>query len=93
MVAIDERNGEYLGLARIWRDPTEAKVGLVGVVTQYRTTVVSAALLRRAIAEAAEWGWATFTASTSPANRAIHSRMRRLGAESLGQSLQMIRHG
>lgn len=92
LVAVDNRTGEYVGLVRIWRNPNGPRFGLIGVIPQYRTTTIAGALLRRALVAAAEWGYETFTAETSPSNPTIYERMRRLGAASLGQFYQMVRN-
>lgn len=91
LVAVDNRNGEYVGLVRIWRNSTGPRFGLIGVVPQYRNTTIVGALLQRALQAASEWGHDTFTAETSPCNVTIYERMSRVGAESLGQFNQMVR--
>ncbi len=90
-VAIDETNGEFVGLARVWRNPSGPRLGLVGVLRQYRNTMVVAALLRRALAAAATWGHSAVDTATSLDNRMVHRRLVSLGAESLGRTLQMVR--
>ncbi|MDH4308082.1 MAG: hypothetical protein OEX04_11450, partial [Acidimicrobiia bacterium] len=72
-----------------WRNPAGPRFGLIGVLPAFRTTTIAGALLRRALLAASEWGHETFTAETSPSNRTIHSRMNRIGAQSLGQFHQM----
>lgn len=91
LVAVDDHNGEYVGLVRAWRNPSGPRFGLVGVVRQYRNTPIAAVLLKQALTAASRWGQDTFTAETSPANAVIYPRMERLGAESMGQFLQMVR--
>lgn len=91
LVAVDDRNGEYVGLVRVWRNANGPRLGLIGVVRQYRNSPVAPALLKQALTAAAEWGHDTFTTETSPSNRVTYPRMKRIGAESLGQLLQMVR--
>ncbi|HUH14346.1 MAG TPA: GNAT family N-acetyltransferase [Gaiellaceae bacterium] len=93
LVAIDEGGGEYVGLARIWRNPAGPRFGLLGVLRRYRSTSIAAALLKQALTAASRWGHPTFTTETSPVNRVVYPRMQRLGAESLGRSLQLVRRG
>ncbi|MDH3190135.1 MAG: hypothetical protein OEM39_05790 [Acidimicrobiia bacterium] len=101
VAAVDVESAEPIGLVRIWRQPGKPHFGLIGVSRQHRGGGarggrgggVAAGLLRHGLEEAAEWGFDTFTADTSPSNTAIYSRMGRLGAESLGQSLQMVWSG
>ena len=90
-VAIDEANGEYVGLARIWRNPDGPKFGLVGVLRQYRGTPVAAALLDRALTAASAWGHDTFTVETSPASTRIYKLLVELNAERIGRSLRQVR--
>lgn len=91
LVAIDDGNGEYVGLVRIWRNQTGPRFGLVGVVRQYRNTPIAAALLKQAVTAASKWGYDAFVAEASPANKVIYPRMERIEAESMGQFLQMVR--
>ncbi len=90
LVAIDEANGEYAAMVRVWRNPTGPRLGFVGVLPQYRNTVIAAALLRQALGAAAGWGHATFATEASTTNRAVHPRLVRLGGVSRGRFLQMV---
>ncbi len=90
-VAVDETNGEYAGLARVWRNPSGPRFGLVGVLRQYRGTRLGPALIRGVLEEAAGWGHESFVTETSLTNRAVHPRLARLAAERLGQWAQMRR--
>jgi GNAT superfamily N-acetyltransferase len=92
LVAVDDRTGGYVGLVRIWRNPTGPRFGLIGVLPEFRNTTIAGALLRQALLAASEWGHETFTAETSPSNPTIYRRMSRIGAESLGRFYQMVRH-
>lgn len=91
LVAVDDGNGEYAGLVRIWRNRSGPRLGLVGVLRQYRGTPVAGALLQRAVSAAAGWGHEAFHTETSPANRAVHPHLVRLGAVSQGRSVQLRR--
>jgi GNAT superfamily N-acetyltransferase len=91
LVAVEDRTGEYVGLVRIWRNPTGPRFGLIGVRPEHRSTTIAGVLLRQALLAASEWGHETFTAETSPSNPTIYRRMGRIGAESLGRFYQMVR--
>ena len=91
LVAIHDANGEYVGLTRIWRNSNGPRFGLVGVLRQYRTTVIAAALMKQAVTATSRWGFETFTASTSPMNAVTYSRLRRMAAESIGRHVQLVR--
>ncbi len=90
-VAVDETNGEYAGLARVWRNPGGPRFGLVGVLRQYRGSPVGPALIRRVLEEAAGWGHESFVTETSLTNRAVHPRLARLAADKLGRFAQLRR--
>ena len=91
LVAVNERNGEYVGLARIWRNEPEPRFGMASVLPQYRRTLVGPALLREALSAAAEWGSPTFTGETSVENRFVYAKLKRAGAESVGRTLFLVR--
>jgi GNAT superfamily N-acetyltransferase len=55
LVAVDDRAGEYVGLVRIWRNPTGPRFGLIGVLPDFRSTTIAGALLRQALLAASEW--------------------------------------
>lgn len=90
LVAIDDRNGDYVGLVRIWRNPGGPRFGLVGVVRSHRHSPIAAALLKQALEAAAAWGHPTFVTETSLSNGVIYPRMERVGAESLGRFHQLV---
>lgn len=91
LVASDDTNGEYVGLVRIWRNRSGPRLGLVGVLRQYRGTPVAPALLRQSLSAAARWGHEDFATETSPSNKHVYPRMRRLGAVSEGRFHQLVR--
>jgi hypothetical protein len=79
------------GLVRIWRNPGEPSLGLIGVLPKHRHTTLAAEMLRRALTTASTWGSDTFTAATSPANPVIYPRMRLLDAEPLRGTIRFVR--
>ena len=90
LVAID-RAGHYVGLVRVWRNPSGPRLGLIGVRREWRGTFLAAALLKRALGAAAGWGHESFVTETSPANPVVYNNLVRLGASREGQFYQMIR--
>jgi GNAT superfamily N-acetyltransferase len=92
LVGRDDQNDALVGLVRIWRNPTGPRLGLIGVVPDYRNTVIAAALLERALTAASAWGHDTFTAETSLVNTVVHPRMRRIGAEVTSRFVQLVLH-
>ena len=91
LVAVDERNGDHVGLIRIWRNPDGPRLGLVGVTRSHRNTTLAAGLLKQALTAASRWGHDSFVAETSPDNPVVYRRMASVGAESLGRFFQMAR--
>lgn len=91
LVAVDESNAEYAGLARVWRNQAGPRFGLIGVTHSYRGTMLGPGLLRRILEESSSWGHPTFTAETGLENRSIHHRLRKVATMSLGVRLQMVR--
>ena len=85
--------GDLAGLVRIWRNPDEPSLGLIGVLPEHRHTTIAAALLRTALTAASGWGSETFVAATSPANPVIYPRMERLGAQPVRSTLRFVFRG
>ena len=91
LVAFHDR--EPMGLARIWRNEPEPRFGMVSVSPRYRHTLLGPALLRHALTAAAEWGSPTFTGETSVDNTFVFPKLKRVGAETLGRTLFLVRPG
>lgn len=77
-------DGHLAGLARIWRNETGPRFGMVATLPEYRNTTIGPALIRDVLTAAAGWGHDTFVTETSVTNRHVHSRLVKTGAESLG---------
>ena len=82
--------GEYAGLVRIWRNETGPRFGLVGVLPEFRRTLIGPDLIRRAVDAASTWGPEFFTTETELGNRHIHRRLHKLGARSVGFTYQLV---
>lgn len=78
-IAADRAGDDYVGLARMWRNPTGPRFGLIGVLPEHRRPSPAAALLRATLDEAAAWGYETFTTETAVTNRTVHARLSKLG--------------
>ncbi len=90
LVGIEQSSRAYAGLFRMWRNPSGPRLGLIGVRRPYRRTSLAAALLAEGLEAAAQWGHDTFVTETSLSNAAVYPRIQKLGAESLGRSIQMV---
>lgn len=78
-VASDRAGGEYVGLARMWRNPSGPRFGLIGVLPHHRHPSPAPALLRATLEEASTWGFETFTTETTLTNRVMHPRLSKIG--------------
>ncbi len=88
-VAEDRNSGRYVGLARMWRNPTGPRFGLIGVLPEHRWPSAAPALLKATLEEAATWGTDTFTTETALTNRVVHPRLSKLG-RSRGRFHQLV---
>lgn len=93
LVAVHEDTDAYVGLIRIWRNPTGPRLGLLGVLPQHRSSSVAGMLLYRALEAAAGWGHDTFVTETGLHNRVVHSRLEKYGGISRGRFAQLTRAG
>lgn len=90
LVGVDDRSGELLGLIRFWRNRSGPRLGLVAVTPSRRGTTLGPALLAQGLGAASRWGSTHFVTETAQANRHVHRRLVRLGAEITG-SLEILR--
>lgn len=82
--------GAMAGLVRIWRNDDGPRFGMVGTLPRYRRTLIGPALIKTALSAAAGWGHESFLTETSVANRHIHARLKRVGANSVGFIRQLV---
>ena len=54
LVAVDKRTGRYVGLVRFWRNPTGPRLGLLGVLPEFRIPSLAAGLLEAGLTGAAD---------------------------------------
>ncbi len=93
LVAVERVSGEPAGLIRFWRNPEGPRLGLLGVTRRHRGGPLAAGLLKSGLQAAADWGHETFVTETSPSNRVPYNAMARVGAQSQGRLLQLVRPG
>lgn len=89
LVAIEESTGRYAGLVRVWRNDDGPRLGMVGVLPEYRHVPLAARLLYQALDEASRWGFEAFTTETALTNAVLHPRLKRF-ARSTDTLLQMV---
>lgn len=91
LVGVEDDALSYAGLARIWRNDSGPRFGLIGVRDDYRGSMLGPYLLRSVLETAAGWGHQTFTAETAISNPVTHHRLRRLARNSRGVRIQYVR--
>ena len=91
LVAVEEATDEYAGLIRIWRNPDGPRLGLVAVLPEHRTLSLAAALLKRGLEAASEWGFDRFATETSPQNPDTYRGLIRMGLRPTDRFHQLIR--
>lgn len=89
LIALENSTGRYAGLVRVWRNDDGPRLGMVGVLPEYRSVPLAARLLYEALAAAADWGFRSFVTETALTNKVLHPRLVRLG-HSTDQLHQMV---
>jgi ribosomal protein S18 acetylase RimI-like enzyme len=87
VVAVDDANGEYVGIARVWGD----RLGFVGVARDYRRRGIARALLGRIFAVLAARGITEVTTEIDVQNVASRRTIEPLGSRVVGQSVELVR--
>jgi RimJ/RimL family protein N-acetyltransferase len=93
LVAIrdDGDEGEYAGLARVWRGRRVPRLGLVGVLPPHRRRGLARALLAAAFRPLHERGVARVAAEVDQANTASQTLLRSIGATRTGGAIELVR--
>jgi ribosomal protein S18 acetylase RimI-like enzyme len=90
-VAVEERSGEHVGLARVWNNPDLPRLGLIAVLAPYRRRGLARALLANAFAVLHGRGATEVSAEVDDANVASRTLVEGLGARRTGGSTALIR--
>ena len=91
LVAVDDVNQAFAGLARVWNDPGHHRLGLVGVTAAYRRRGLAKALLAAVFAALWARGVAEVAAEADTTNAASSALLGRIGARRVGGSLELVR--
>lgn len=91
LIAVEETTDSYVGLLRIWRNPSGPRLGLIGVLPKHRRVPIAAELLKQGLTAASTWGHDTFATETSPNNPHTYPRLVRMGMEKVGRFHQLTR--
>jgi len=91
VVAADAATGDYVGLARVWKNPHQPRLGLIGVLAPYRRRGLARALLAHVFGVLHERGSLDVTAEVDDANSASSALLRSLGAHRIGGVIEYVR--
>ena len=91
LIAVDSETGDYIGLARVWNNPGQPRLGLIAVKRDYRRRGLARALLGRAFAVLHQRGKAQVTAEIDDTNTASLALLLGLGARRDGSSVELIK--
>jgi GNAT superfamily N-acetyltransferase len=91
LVAVDQRTGAYVGLARLWMKPAGPRFGFVGVLPPWRRTRVTYALLSTVCQELNRRGNTQVAGEIDATNQASNALAARAGAVRIGGSYELVR--
>jgi RimJ/RimL family protein N-acetyltransferase len=91
LVAVDDVNQAYAGLARVWNDPGHPRLGLIGVTPAYRRRGLATVLLEAVLAPLRDRGISEVAAEVDAANTASNALLRGVGARRVGGSIELVR--
>ena len=91
LVAIDERRGEYVGIARVWINPRLPRLGFIGVRRQYRRRGLAKAMLAHVFRVLDERGVRDVTTEVDDTNVASTALIVGAGACRTGSSVELVR--
>jgi ribosomal protein S18 acetylase RimI-like enzyme len=91
LVAIDDINQAYAGLARVWHDPGRPRLGLIGVTAAYRRRGLPKVLLAAVFAPLRDRGISEVAAEVDATNTTSNALLRGIGARRTGGSIELVR--
>ena len=91
LVAVDDANQAYAGLARVWHNPGRPRLGLVGVTRSYRRRGLATVLLAAVFAPLTERGIEQVHAEADAANTPSTALLATFGARRAGGSVDLVR--
>lgn len=90
-VAVEDRTGAYVGLARLWMKSAGPRFGFVGVLPPWRRARVTYALLSTVFREVGRQGHREVAGEVDATNRASNAIATRAGAIRIGGSYELVR--
>jgi hypothetical protein len=91
LVAVEQATGAYVGLARLWMKSTGPRFGFVGVLSPWRRTRVTYALLSSVFQEVNRRGQTEVAGEIDATNQASNALAARAGAVRVGGSYELVR--
>lgn len=91
LVAVDDVNQAYAGLARVWNNPGRPRLGLIGVMPGYRRRGLAKVLLAAVLAPLRGCGISEVAAEVDATNTASNALLLGIGARRTGGSIELVR--
>jgi GNAT superfamily N-acetyltransferase len=91
LVAVDQADGEYAGLVRIWMRPTVPKLGLIALLPPYRGRGLAKALVGAALDVVSERGVTEVVADVDDTNAACTGLLASFGGRRDGGTVELVR--
>jgi GNAT superfamily N-acetyltransferase len=91
LVAVDRRTGSYVGLVRVWMNPTGPRLGCLGVLPAFRRTRVTAALVAAVATVLHDRGHPAVVTEISADNHAALALLAGRPATRTGGSYELVR--
>lgn len=91
LVAVAQATDEYVGLARVWNNPSGPRLGLIAVLAPYRRRGVARALLAPPLAVLHHRGKQDVVTEVDDTNIASISLICGLGARRVGGAIELVR--
>lgn len=91
LYAVAVRESEYVGIARIWKRPDSARLGMIGVVRSERRRGLARGLLAQVFDAVATRGVEGVTTEADDTNTASVKLITRLGARPTGASIELVK--
>ena len=91
LVAVD-REGSYVGIARVWMRPQQPRLGFVGVRSEWRRRGVARALLAAVLTVLHERGVPEVRTEVDETNIASRTLLASFGGRAVTATLELVRH-
>lgn len=91
LVAVDDVNQAFAGLARVWNNPGRPRLGLVGVTPGYRRRGLAKILLAAVFAPLHDRGIGEVAAEVDVTNTASNALFSRVSARRVGGYIELVR--